>query len=164
MTHNSYEIFYHIVSQMTTIWWILTWALEILKIFIFIDSFFAMYITFDLKMSTGVIFHDPEEWCKIWRKTDVRSGKNIKNMVNFHQSTWSDAKFKEKLTWGLENNIRNMVNFHQSTWSNAEFEEKLTWGLENNIRNMVNFHQSMWMSQIWGFDGILLSKVNNVWT
>ena len=87
-------------------------------------------------MSTGVIFHDPEEWCKIWRKTDVRSGKNFKNMVNFQQSTWSDAKFKEKLTWGLE----------------------------NNIRNMVNFHQSMWMSQIWDFDGILLSKVKNVWT
>ena len=26
----------------------------------------------------------------------------------------SDAKFEEKLTWGLENDMRNMVNFHQS--------------------------------------------------
>ena len=27
----------------------------------------------------------------------------------------SDAKFEEKLTCGLENNIRNLLNFHQST-------------------------------------------------
>ena len=27
-----------------------------------------------------------------------------------------DAKFKEKLTCGLENNMRNMTNFHQSIW------------------------------------------------
>ena len=28
----------------------------------------------------------------------------------------SDAKFEEKLTCGLENNMRNLANFHQSTW------------------------------------------------
>ena len=27
----------------------------------------------------------------------------------------SDAKFEEKLTFGLGNNIKNLVNFHQST-------------------------------------------------
>ena len=26
-----------------------------------------------------------------------------------------DAKFEEKLTYDLENDMRNMVNFHQST-------------------------------------------------
>ena len=28
----------------------------------------------------------------------------------------SDAKFKEKLSCGLENNMSNLTNFHQSTW------------------------------------------------
>ena len=28
----------------------------------------------------------------------------------------SDVKFQEKLTCGLENNMRNLANFHQSTW------------------------------------------------
>ena len=28
----------------------------------------------------------------------------------------SDAKFEEKLTFGLESNMRNLANFHQSTW------------------------------------------------
>ena len=27
----------------------------------------------------------------------------------------SDVKFEKKLTFGLENNIKNLVNFHQST-------------------------------------------------
>ena len=27
----------------------------------------------------------------------------------------SDAKFEEKLTFGLENKIKNLANFHQST-------------------------------------------------
>ena len=35
----------------------------------------------------------------------------------------SDAKFEEKLTCGLENDIRNLANFHQSTWhsQNCDF-------------------------------------------
>ena len=28
----------------------------------------------------------------------------------------SDAKFEEKLTFGSESNMRNLANFHQSTW------------------------------------------------
>ena len=48
--------------------------------------------------------------------------------------------------------------------SDAKFEEKLvTGGLENDLRNLANFHQSTRNSQNWDFDGILLSKVENVW-
>ena len=60
-----------VVSKMRRSWWILTWALEILKISTFIGSFCAKYITSNLKKYIGVIFHDTEEWCKIWRKTDL---------------------------------------------------------------------------------------------
>ena len=45
--------------------------------------------------------------------------------------------------------------------SDAKFEEKLTCGLEND-RNLPNFHYSTQKSQNWDFDGILLSKVENV--
>ena len=31
------------------------------------------------------------------------------------------------------------------------------------MRNLANFYQSNWKSQNWDFDGILLSKVENVW-
>ena len=48
--------------------------------------------------------------------------------------------------------------------SGAKFEEKLTCGLENDTRTFTraNFHQSTRKSQNWDFDGILLSKVENV--
>ena len=46
--------------------------------------------------------------------------------------------------------------------SDAEFEEKLTCCLENDMRNLVNFYQSTQKCQKWNFDGILLSKVENV--
>ena len=46
--------------------------------------------------------------------------------------------------------------------SDAKFEEKLTCGLENDMRNFVNLYQSTWKSQNWDFDGIIISKIENV--
>ena len=62
-------------SKMTRIWWILTQVLKVSKICTFTGSYCAKYLMFDLKKYTGVIFHDTEEWCKIWRKTDLCFGK-----------------------------------------------------------------------------------------
>ena len=42
------------------------------------------------------------------------------------------------------------------------YEEKLKCASKNNIRNLANFYQSIWKSQNWDFDGILLSKAENV--
>ena len=39
---------------------------------------------------------------------------------------------------------------------------KLTCGLENDVRNLANIHQITWKCPDWDFDGILLSKVENV--
>ena len=41
--------------------------------------------------------------------------------------------------------------------------QKLTCGLENDIRDLADFPQSTRKSQNWDFDGIFLSKVENVW-
>ena len=45
------------------------------KICILIGSFCAKYIIFHLKKYRGIILYDTEEWCKIWRKTDLWFGK-----------------------------------------------------------------------------------------
>ena len=95
-----------------------------------------------------------------------------------------------KLTWGiwriLTRALESVKNFHFNrlllskvyiAWakknteklsfmtlkSDAKFEEKLTCGLENDMSNLANFHQSTLKCQNWDFDGILLSKVENVW-
>ena len=55
--------------------WILTWVLKVSKICTFIGSCCAKYLMLDLKKYRAFIFHDTEEWCKIWRKTDLWFGK-----------------------------------------------------------------------------------------
>ena len=45
----------------------------------------------------------------------------------------------------------------------GKFEGKMTFAFKNTMRNLGNFHQSTWKSQNLDFDGILLSKVENVW-
>ena len=44
---------------------------KVSKICTFFGPFREKYITFDLKEYRGVIFHDIEESCKIWRKADL---------------------------------------------------------------------------------------------
>ena len=44
---------------------------KVSKMCTFIGSYCAKYLKFDLKKYRGVIFHDTESWCKIWRKTDL---------------------------------------------------------------------------------------------
>ena len=51
------------------IWQMLTWALE--KIFTLMGSLWAKCILFELKKYRGVIFHETEEGCKIWRGIDL---------------------------------------------------------------------------------------------
>ena len=46
--------------------------------------------------------------------------------------------------------------------SDAKIEEKLTCDLKNDLRNLANSHQSTQKCENWDFDGVLLSKVENV--
>ena len=45
--------------------------LKVSKIFILMGSFWVKYIFFELKKYRGVIFHENEEGCKIWREIDL---------------------------------------------------------------------------------------------
>ena len=44
----------------------------------------------------------------------------------------------------------------------VKLEKKLTCGLKTDMKNLANFHQSTQKCQSWNFDGVLLSKVENV--
>ena len=46
--------------------------------------------------------------------------------------------------------------------NDAKLGEKLTCAPKNHMSNLANFYQSIRKSQNWGFDVILLSKVENV--
>ena len=119
---------------------------------------------FQLKKYRGVLFHYTEEWRKIWKKL-ICSFKNDKNLVKFDPSTQfykictSIGSFCAMYITFVIKKYRGVI---LTLRSDAKFEEKLTCGLEND-RNLVHFHQSNWTSQNWDFDGILSSKVGNVW-
>ena len=52
----------------------------------------AKYVTVDLKMYREVIFHDTEDSCKIWRKTDLWFGKWHEGIGKFSQETTESVK------------------------------------------------------------------------
>ena len=73
---------------MTKNWWILILALKSLTILHFDQPFL---VVFDLKKLSFMTLE-------------------------------SDAKFEEKLTCGFENNMKNLANFHQSTWKSQNWD------------------------------------------
>ena len=46
--------------------------------------------------------------------------------------------------------------------SDAKSEGKLTCGSKNNMKNLTNFYQSTRKCQNWDFDGVPLSKEDDV--
>ena len=46
--------------------------------------------------------------------------------------------------------------------SDVKFKGKLTYGLENDMRNRENVTSALEKYQNWDFDGILLTKVENI--
>ena len=135
-----------VVSKMRRIWWVLTWALKIFKICTLICSFCAKYVTFDLKRYRGVIFHDTEEWCKIWRKTNLwfenwheEYGKFSPEHLKFSKmGLWWDPfiQIRKCMSLRLTEELRVM------TMENDKFEEELTY-FKIDMKNVTNFDPSI---------------------
>ena len=73
--------------QNLTIWRISTRALKSLKNLHFNGLLLNKVYNVWAKKVQRSMFHDTEEWCKIWRKTDFWLGNDMRNLANFYQST-----------------------------------------------------------------------------
>ena len=63
-------------------------AVESLKICTMIGSFCSKHINFYIKKYRRVMFHDTEEWCKIWKKKLTLGSKNdMRNLEDFNGSS-----------------------------------------------------------------------------
>ena len=121
--------------------------LKVSKIFILICSFWAKYILFELKKYRGVIFHDTVEWCKIWRKTDLRFEKWHEEFGKFSSEhlkvsrlgLWWDSFIQSRkcmsLKFAEELCVMTMKN-------DAKFWEELTCHFKTDMRNLTNFDSS----------------------
>ena len=108
-----------LVSKLTwEIWRILTQALESFKnLHLNWHLSTKVYYLWAKKNGKGVIFHDTEEWCKIWRKTDLWFGKWQQEFGKFPpvlkfteelcvKTMKNDAKFEEELTCRFKIDMR----------------------------------------------------------
>ena len=119
-----------VVYKMTRIWWILIWALKGFK-----NLHFDWYLSWKVcnvwsKKYRGVIFHDTREWCKIWKKADLRFWKiawGFRQVFNRALESW-DSKLE--LLWGTFIWSRKCYDKEEKCkiWKNVT-SSKLTWGI-----------------------------------
>ena len=99
------------------------------------------------KKYTGVISHDPEDWCEIWRKTDLLIGKWHEEFGNFSPEHlkvsklgyWSDPFVQSRKGMTLKFTEELCV---MTIKNNAKFEEELTCHFKTDIRNLTNSDSS----------------------
>ena len=108
--------------------------------------------------------HDPEDWCKIWRNTDLLFQK----WQEFGEF-WPEHSKVSKMFTLTGSFWTKYISFELKKYRGVIFLDTEEWckiwrktDLENDMTNLANFHQSAWKCQNWDFDGILLSKVENV--
>ena len=123
---------------------------------------------FELRKYRGVIFHDTEEWCKIWRKTNLRFRKRHEEYGKFSPEhlkvsalvLWWDFLIQSwksmRLKFTEELCVMTMKN-------DAKFEEELTCRFKIDMSNLTNLTRALESQKNLCFNGLLVTKVNNVW-
>ena len=77
-----------VVTKVTWgIWWITMRAVASLKICTLLCYFCWKYIMFESKRCRGIMCHSTEEWCKIWRGTDMCFEKWHGEFGELHRNT-----------------------------------------------------------------------------
>ena len=110
-------------------------------------------IRFQLKKYTGVIFHDAEQWCKIWINPDLVVSKMargigwtfIRVLKSLKNCTLMGSFCPKHIMFQVEN-FRGIMCHDTEEW--CKILKKMIRALKNDIRDFVNLH----------FDGLLLSK------
>ena len=138
---------WYAVSKLTRIWWKLTRVLKsLIKHLHFL--LFLLCKVFDVwqKMYSGVIFHYTEEWCKIWRKTDLWFGKwqEFGKFSPEHSKVsilglWWDPFVQSRKFMSLKFTEELCA---MTMKNDTKIEEELTCRFKIDMRNFTNFDPS----------------------
>ena len=129
--------------------------LKVSNISTWMCSFWAKYILLQLKRYRGVIFHDTDEWCKIWRKTDLWFGKWHEEFGKFSPEHLKMSKLG--LWWILLSIVENAWawNLQRSyvSWQWRIIQKlKRKWlAVLKLTRNFTNFDPSTWKPKKFAF-------------
>ena len=115
------------------------------KNFTSMGSFSPNYMSFELKKYRGVIFHDTEQWCKIWINPDLVVSKMpwgigwtfIKAPKSLKVVHWWDVFVQSIHGFSQKISEKSCVMTLKGV---AKFKWKLTYGLKNDTKNLFNFH------------------------
>ena len=119
---------------------------KVSKTYTLMGSFWLTYIMFELKKCRGVIFHDTEEWCKIWSKADLWFGKWHEGFGKFSPEhslmileLWWDPFVQSRKCISLKSTEELCV---MTMKNDAKFEEELTCYFKIDMTNFTNFDPS----------------------
>ena len=120
---------------------------KVTKTFTLMGSLWAKYILFELKKYRDVVFHNIEEWYKIWRKTDLRFGKWHEEFGKFspeHSKVsklglWWDPFVKNRKFISLKFTEELCV---MAMKNDTKIKEELTCRFKIDMRNLTNFDSS----------------------
>ena len=117
------------------------------KKFSLIVSLWPKYIMFELQKYKEVIFHDTEDFCKFWRKTDLwfekwheKFGKFLPEHLKVSKlELWRDPFVQSRKGMTLKFTEELCV---MAMTNNTKFKEKLTCDFKTDRRNLTNFDSS----------------------
>ena len=131
-------------------------------------SFFCWkYIKFQIEKYKGVVSHDTEEWCKIWRKTDL-SFQKWQEFAEF----WPEHSKVSKIWIFIGSFSGKHITFDLKKYSGVILHCTEKWckiWRKNDLwfrkwhKKFGKFDQSTWKCRNWDFDRIFLSEVENAW-
>ena len=117
------------------------------KKFVLIGSLWSKYIMFEPQKNRGVIFHDTEELCKFWKKTDLWFEKWHEKFGKFSPEHLKVSKLG--LWWDPFVQSRKVMTLKfteelcvMAVKNNAKFKEELTCHFKTDMRNLTNFDLS----------------------
>ena len=139
------------------------------KIWTLITCFWPRYIMLDLKRSTEELFDCTEDWCQIWRQTDLYSLKwheefgkfspeHIRKSKNWIFSWVLLSKVENVWAWNLQGSYvswewRMTQNVKRNCLVNSKVTWVIWWTLSQALENLKNLN----------FNELLLTKVYNAW-
>ena len=109
-----------------------------------IGSYCAKYLMFHLKKYRGVIFHDTEEWYKIWRKTDLWFGKWHEEFGKFSPEHWKVSELGLSCDPFVQTRKCISLKFtgdlcYMTMKNDTKIEEELTCRFKIDMKNLTDF-------------------------
>ena len=120
-----------------------------------IVPFSAKYTTFDLKKYKRIIFHDTEESCKSWRKTDLWFGTWHEELGKFSSEHLKMSKLV--FSWDLFVQSRRCTGYNLRGFISNETEKswKIWRGIDLQLQNWHMEFDEFWLKNL---------KVSKMWT